>query len=984
MEFPVGGAKREPITMVAHALMVQKRAVYKAGTGLAVGSGSSCFLHRSLVHMFKRTKVSTAAVVAIGTLVGSAALAQDTQRVEITGSSIKRIAAEGALPVITLTRKDIEQSGATSIRELVQTLPSMQGFTTPSDSVNAGGGGTTTASLRNLGSQYTLVLLNGRRVAPFNTGSTVNLEQLPIAAIERVEILSDGASTLYGADAIAGVVNFITRKNTTAGEFDLQASIPQEKGGKGVQASLSKGFGNLDSDGFNIFGGFSIEKEQKISAADREFSKSGIIPFDYNGRKLQFRQLSPNGTAPNITVVDKDEKEVEYNPLFALNGDCGALPGSASLGGGLCGFDYASTVEAKPESERKNLFLSGQLKLGKDISAFGEVMLSDSSLTGRFAPPAQGLLMPIGGALFNRYVAPTIEGRGVDVNNLDYIVYGFRLADAGLRADEFRTKAQHFVVGLEGSVFSFDGAVSYTHSQNIQTDTYKGGYSSRTKFNELVESGDFDPFAQGTEVSKAALAPALLNGTVASETKSSLDIVSLRGSRPVFAAAGGSAYLGFGVDLMRQKYTSSPSAITGNGTSSDFPIGSNNGQLPVDTMRDSRGAYAELLVPLTKALELTGALRYDEIDAAQNSKNFDNAGNPIAGGEQGNKNSKTTYKLGMRFQPIPEVLLRASIGTGFRAPTLDDITKPLAPFGVIGTQRACPVAAGDPLFSGCRNTPTQYNLQTGGNSLTGEAGLKPETSEQWNIGIRFEPNASISVGVDYWSVKVKDVLTVVPEDAAFDNFEVYRSLFAVINDAATGRPTLTLNQVLVNGAVAKSSGIDVDVTARAATSIGKLTGQFGGTYLVDSYFDYGFGGGKESSIGKLGSDDQVAFRTVLRMSATLESGAFTNSLTLQWKPGYTDQTYTADDGVIFERLPDGSPGDAVGINDFHVGSYTLVDWQGKWAVNKAFSITGGIKNLFDKQPPLSIKTVGGNMLGFDPRYADGVGRMFYLSGNYKF
>jgi iron complex outermembrane recepter protein len=946
--------------------------------------------------MHQHTKVFTAVLSVLGSSLALSSFQaqaqtapQATERIEITGSSIKRIAAEGALPVITLTRKDIEQSGATSVRELIQALPSMQGFTSASNSVNGSGGGTTTASLRNLGEQYTLVLLNGRRIAPFDTGSTVNLEQLPLSIVERVEVLADGASTLYGSDAIAGVVNFITKKNTTAGGIDLAASIPQKKGGRDVRASISKGFGDLENDGFNVIGALSFEKEQKIAAADRDFSKSGVIPFEHNGRKLYFWQLSANANPPNVDTGDlAGNVGAFYNPQLILKGNCGADPGSIRAGS-LCRFDYASTVEARPEAERKILTVSGQVKLGKDWTAFAEAVIGDVSVTGRFAPPAQPLSMEIGGTLFNRYVAPTIASQGVAVGDLEYADYLMRLRDAGLRADEFRTKSQHLVLGIEGSAFSFEGSASYTRSGNTSDDTFKGGYASRKVLESLIDSGKFDPFVQGTEASRAALAPAVLNDLLASRTKSQLDIVSLRASRPIFDLGGGSAYVGFGVDLMKQGYATDYAAILiGKGplqpNYDDFPVGASPGSKPFDTSRNSRGAYVELIMPFIKGLEVTGAARYDSYDAAENSRNYDAAGKPTASAEQGNKNSKTTYKLGLRFQPLPELLMRASLGTGFRSPTLNDITKPLSEFGVIGTQRPCPVTAPDPLAVGCRPNPTQWKLQTGGNPFTGSAGLKPENSEQWSAGIRFEPTTSVSAGFDLWNVKVKDVITVVPEDTAFDNFAKYRGLFSVTTDSATNRPIFTFNQVPVNGAVAESTGVDVDVTLKTATDIGKVTGQLSATYLIKSYFDYGFGGGKESSIGKLGSDDQVAFRTLIRLQASLESGPLTNTLAVSWKPGYQDQKYTADDATVRLRADDGTPGAFVDIDDHRVPSYTLVDWQAKYSFTKELAFTFGIKNLLDQKPPLSLKTVAGNQLGYDPRYADGVGRTFYLSGSYKF
>jgi len=142
------------------------------------------------------------------------------QRVEVTGSAIKRIAAEGALPIQVLSQETIAKTGATNVAELIQALPAMQGFTISAISAGTNSGGRVTASIHDIGESYTLVLLNGRRLAPQGSGSTVNLQAIPMSAIERVEILTDGASALYGSDAIAGVVNFILKRNQQGGDIE--------------------------------------------------------------------------------------------------------------------------------------------------------------------------------------------------------------------------------------------------------------------------------------------------------------------------------------------------------------------------------------------------------------------------------------------------------------------------------------------------------------------------------------------------------------------------------------------------------------------------------------------------------------------------------------------------------------------------------------------------------------------------------------------
>ena len=530
--------------------------------------------------MQKRTKVAAGVLLAIGTLAAQGAWAQSSQRVEVTGSSIKRIAAEGALPVITINREEIDKSGATSTQELIQNLPSMQGFISSANSVNGGGGGVTTASLRDLGPAYTLVLLNGRRVAPYNTGSSVNLEQLPLSAIERIEILADGASALYGSDAIAGVVNFITKSNTSDGGIDIKFSRPQAAGGDQNSVSLSKGFGNFDKDGFNVLVGASFQKDQQIKASEREFSKTGVFPFTYQGTNYFFYQTSGNSNPPNIQLYSKTGSFLANYSPGALNGTkCGPDPASFQLGN-TCRFDYASTVEAQPQAERKNFYGSGSVKINKDFRAFAEAMFSDVALYGRFAPPAQPLSMPVGGALYTKYVTPYLTQLGVNPADVGRAAYGMRLVDSGLRSNDYITKGKHLVVGVDGQVAGFDVSGYYTKSSNDLDVPYGGGYVILLKMDALIASGAWDPFAQGTSASRAAIAPAILRDVDSS--KSTLDVLSLRGSGPLFKAPAGMAYAGVGADFTKQGYSSSPSP-TSQGPNAfqpnfaDFPVGPSHG-----------------------------------------------------------------------------------------------------------------------------------------------------------------------------------------------------------------------------------------------------------------------------------------------------------------------------------------------------------------------------------------------------------------------
>lgn len=194
-----------------------------------------------------------AAVAALLSVAATPSVAQDsTQRIEITGSSIKRIASEGALPVQIISAEQIQRSGATSVADVIQKLPAMQGFTIADIAIGSNSGGIVTASIHDIGESYTLVLLNGRRVAPTGSGGRINLNAIPMSAIDRIEVLTDGASALYGSDAIAGVVNFVLKRNQQGGSVSARVDVPTEGGGKSANASITYGFGDLDKDRFSL------------------------------------------------------------------------------------------------------------------------------------------------------------------------------------------------------------------------------------------------------------------------------------------------------------------------------------------------------------------------------------------------------------------------------------------------------------------------------------------------------------------------------------------------------------------------------------------------------------------------------------------------------------------------------------------------------------------------------------------------------------
>jgi iron complex outermembrane recepter protein len=243
--------------------------------------------------MLKLSKISLAAAVVAGGGLSwtTTALAQETQRIEITGSSIKRIDAESSLPVTTISRADIERSGVTNVEQLVKAISSVATAGSTSGSTLSGLAtyGLSSVSLRGLGEARTLVLVNGRRLATFagSNGSTVavDINAVPLAAIERVEVLRDGASSLYGSDAVAGVINFILRSDYTGLELSAQYGAPTRSGGGAVsRAGIVFGTGSVDKDRFNVMLAANVEKSESLYGRERNFAKSGVRPpFFFSG-----------------------------------------------------------------------------------------------------------------------------------------------------------------------------------------------------------------------------------------------------------------------------------------------------------------------------------------------------------------------------------------------------------------------------------------------------------------------------------------------------------------------------------------------------------------------------------------------------------------------------------------------------------------------------------------------------------------------------
>lgn len=923
--------------------------------------------------MHKRNLLSAAVIAAFG-LMSLPTFAQtkpdQLERVEVTGSSIKRIAAEASVPVQAFSRKDIEKSGVTTVTDFIQQLPVMQGFTVSADSVGGGGGGITTASIHDVGEQYTLVLLNGRRVAPATSGTTIDLNSIPLAAIERIEVLTDGASALYGADAIAGVVNFILKKGAAPFTITARTSKTQHGGGGQKNFSISKGWGDVDRDGYSLFAAVSYDRQKQLKASQRDFAKTGIIEFtDQQGRHLTFFNGSSRSIPPNVDVRYLNPSAenpnrvstVSFSPYLGINGAC---PDAHVAIGRQCFFDYTTSVEIAPEQERKSLFVTSQLRLTADLRLFGELAYTDVSTLARIAPYPAEFGLSATHPYFAQYIQPNLTA--AQLANLQSVNVKYRLYDMGNRAYDYAAKATHVVAGVEGLVAGWDGSASVTFSTQKQPQNYVGGFPLADKFNAAIQAQQFDPFPYtlGT-MPKAQLDALRSTQYIGNYNTTTIKMIGIQAnaSREVFKLPGGAAMLGLGADVRTNSYE-----LRANKAVANAEILFDDPQAEYDLSRKSAGVFAELVMPVTRTLELSGAARFD---------NYSGVSNKLDGKDYGTSQRAGTFKFSGRYAPTKELVLRGSYGTGFRLASMVEIAQPQVDFGVTGGSYKCPFnAAYDPLGyfgKGYVCTDNQHEVFNGGNP-----DLKPEKSKQWTVGMVFEPSPGVSVGLDFWSVRIKNAVQRPDEALYFSDPATYLSSFTTKFKASNGLTYVAINQVPVNIGRVQNEGLDWDLRGRTTFDMGTLTARIGGTYLLKSRYTLpGTSDQWETSLGRYGSNAAVSFRNVISAAVGMETGPITNSLSMNYRSGYKDifhdeENCAVDDGV--DCIP----------TALDVPKYYTFDWQTKWTAMKGLDLTFGITNMLDEKPPLSLRNTGSHQLGYDPRYASPLGRTYYLQAAYKF
>lgn len=946
------------------------------------------------MNMYKKSKIANAlrnaiAVSAIAMVAVPAAYAEEAEEenenmVTITGSRIKRTDVEGSLPVTTISSEFILSSGVTSVPDLMAQLPQMQGFLTASDTVGGGGGGVQTASLRDLGSAYTLVLLNGRRLASQDSGSSIDLNSIPLSAIEKVEILTDGASALYGSDAIAGVVNFIMKSDVTDTTISLRADKPQEEGGESYNFSLSTGFGDLGADGYNVMVAFSHDDQSKLRSVDRDFASTGILPFTYQGNDLVFQRTSVNAIPANAYmsfdwngdgVYDADDtvdggpaRTRSFNPYNESNGSCAPNNG---LSGTTCAYDFTETLEIFPESERDNLFVSAIVDINTELRFKANLSYSTFKITPRIAPYPTGTFT-LDNALDIVQDNVLVHLTPAELAASPRTQVRWRTRPGGNRTNLYETDTLNFVAGLEGDIDEMNWDLNVTVSDSARTNTRITGYPLTEELFAAFETGTvniFDTPESLSDDANALIKSAMYSGPwTATDTK--MNALEGSMSMPVFEMGGGTSYFASGFDYRQVEYVRSRAQAVRD----EIVLFEGEGDTPAfDLSRETFGIFGEMVFPISEELEVTTSVRYDNIGEITTTEEF--GGSSASVGESMND---TTYKVSMAYRPNQDWLIRASIGTGFKAPSMREIAEPLIPFGVTSSAYDCPFAAGDPLADFCLPDSIQYQEMR-----QGFEGLKPETSEQASVGFVYAPTQEFSFTLDWWQVNLEDQVARPTESQIFGDPVTYRHLFTSQLNLGTGEQELAIIRSPQNIGESNNEGFDWGMNISNEFSFGTLKTSLNGTYVMESesLVVGGAPGEFETSLGVFGPDDAVTFRNVISMNNSLTMGDFTHKLNMNYRSGYEDKYWEGGNGRI--RLASDFSTNFDGGVQLRVPSYSTWDYQLAYRFDDNLRMSFGITNLLDKAPPLSLRASGaGHQVGFDPRYTDVFGRTYYITAEY--
>jgi|GEM_PF-1399552 len=896
--------------------------------------------------------------------------AEKVERVQVTGSRIKRTDIEGASPVSVFSMDDIAKTGAVTVTEFLQTNAAAGGFNESQSLSQAKGAAS--VGIKNLSSEYTLVLLNGRRI-PKNTlgGVFTDINQLPMAAVERIEVLSDGASAIYGSDAVAGVINIITKKDFDGFQLSGQTGMGVENhDGKENRVSIVAG---LNTDKTNLL--FTAEhfSREKILQSTRNIGNTAVL-LGADGKPIPGGEgRSPSGT-PGYTLFSGSKVPGVGTGNYVW-GDCPADRVNASK---QCLFDVAPLYFVTPDTDRQSIYTQLTHQLNDDLTingqfryqrvyvensngaAPGAVTLAGKTSTGT-VKPSKYVVDHIQNDIFkNDPVKAAALLAELEAGTSTMTVVR-RFLDFGNRNSDVTNSTFEAVTGFDYAInddFSLTGDIGFSRLTNANVGTTGNLISSTT--NAAFQSGALNPFVVNDCTSaalKAVCDP--LNAKIHRTANYEVGFGStvLSGLLP-FDLGAGPVGVAVGLDARNERYVdvSDPASNRGEVLGGASSNGGGN--------YSNKAGFVEFSIPVLDNLELTAAGRHDMADWG------------LSDDEQSTYAFKATYRL------MDNLMFRASTGSGFKAPNLGNLFTGTSS----GVTRAidtklcnAAVAAGQNRDTATDCLIKELNSRGGGNPE-----LTAERSKSTTVGVVYEPIDKLSFSLDYWNVNITNIIGSLGIQEIL-NEEAAGRLTELVNRAPNG----TVNDSLREGYVktnlqnlneAEYEGLILDMEDTSNVGFGSLKSTLRAEYSLKEM-------GQASKTQPLCDGTDTGGQLRFNGAFQLDIEEYSVALAYRFMEGY-DLYLSRDTAAKTCNLVGltGTQRDAQGnYTNFgaplKVGSYTEFALSGTYNYTSDTKFVVGIRNLLDRDPPRSLWN---NWPFYNQSRFSNIGRTAYVGFDVKF
>jgi iron complex outermembrane receptor protein len=882
------------------------------------------------------------------------------EKVTVTGSRIKRVDTEGPAPISVITREDIDASGEIAIADILR-QQSFNSFGSFRQRSGATAQSQAVVNMRGLGGQRTLVLLDGRRVTgspTFNGGAAVNLNTIPLAAVERIEVLRDGASAIYGSDAIGGVVNIITRKDYEGLHLSAGMGRPTQTGGDEDSYSLVGGVSGAKG---NITFGFEAQQRDILFLSDRDFTVPGLSAFGYPGSYFAYMTAAdprnPTGTFLSLGTFPDPRCPAELNtPAFP---DARLQDFGTPIGIGRCQYNYAAVASNEAENDTKSFFVNANYDISATTSFFARGTFTYNESFARYAPtpftspfptlsqdnpdnpthpalnPTNVFGDPFAGQAFD------LDGDGqADVEGPFDLSAFYRNIPGGPRDSFVEDVLVDYLAGVRGTVdwlggldWEFGAQYSWQKSESENP-----GLGAGNAIQALIDAGRIDLFAANTDTGdfERGLDPAFLDAAEAASATSTSDnqtrIVSTDFTVSFDAARlpNGPLPVALGAEYRDEDFDQQFDEQTTAGNFQGTGPGINTGG-----GRVVKALFGEATIPVLGELDLNLAGRWEDYN------DFGTTFNP---------------KVTAAFRPLDSLMLRASWGTGFRAPSMTELYEASeTSFGFgIDSVRCAETPNGDPETGRDRTDPSGRTLVPGNpcrattyqNVVGGNRDLDAEESTNWTVGLVWSPLDDLAVTLDWYDIELEKAISQPAAQILFDEELDLRQA------GETGVPVRTVagDGLQVGKVVRNPRSGRVVATLQNVSNVGKT--ETDGLDLEGSYsFRLGPAGDFRTTIQwtwvneyEIDEADGNGLEDPRRFFDPDNRG----TVGLNWALGDLGAN------LLWHYISDTSIEDIDGTTFVALDSWSTWDLSFSYATPWNGVVTLGARNLFDEDPPTSL------------------------------